>query len=83
MKEYEVRKKKEPEIEEFISDTSDRELQTDTESPNSGPTVQPRTFVDDDIPTVRDKNDARGRRGQTRSDTDTYSDGCDDGNGQK
>ena len=71
---YEVRKKKEPEIEEFISDTSDRELQTDKESPNSGPTVQPRTVVDDDIPTVGDKNDNRGRRGRTGNDTDTYSD---------
>ena len=71
---YEVRKKKEPEIEEFISDTSDRGFQTDKESPNSGPTVQPRTVVDDDIPTVRDKNDDRGRRGRTGSDTDAYSD---------
>ena len=47
---------------------------SDQESPNSGPTVQPRTVVDDNIPTVRDKNDDRGRRGRTGSDMDTYSD---------
>ena len=50
---YEVRKKKEPEIEESISGTSDRGFQTDKESPNSEPTVQPRTVADEDIPTVR------------------------------
>ena len=71
---YEVRKKKEPEIEESISGTSDRGFQTDKESPNSGPTVQPRTVADDDIPTVRDKNDDRGRRSRTGSDTDASSD---------
>ena len=71
---YEVRKKKEPEIEESISGTSDRGFQTDKESPNSGPTVQPRTVADDDIPTVRDKNEDRGRRRRTGSDTDTSSD---------
>ena len=40
-------------IEESISGTSDRGFQTDKESPNSEPTVQPRTVADDDIPTVR------------------------------
>ena len=50
---YKVRKKKEPEIEESISGTSDRGFQTDKESPNSEPTVQPRTVADEDIPTVR------------------------------
>ena len=71
---YEVRKKKEPEIEESISGTSDRGFQTDKESPNSEPTVQPRTVADEDIPTVRDKKDDRGRRRRTGSDTDTSSD---------
>ena len=71
---YEVRKKKEPEIEEYISGTSDRGFQTDKESPNSEPTVQPRTVADEDIPTVRDKKDDRGRRRRTGSDTDTSSD---------
>ena len=47
---YEVRKKKEPKIEESISGTSDRGVQTDKESPNSEPTVQPRTVADEDIP---------------------------------
>ena len=58
---YEIRKKKEPEIEESISDTSDRGFQTDKEPPNSEPIVQPRTAADEDIPTVRDKKDDRGR----------------------
>ena len=71
---YEVRKKKEPEIEESISGTSDRGFQTDKESPNSEPTVQPRTVADEDIPTVRDKKDDRGRRRRTGSDTNTSSD---------
>ena len=71
---YEVRKKKEPEIEESISGTSDRGFQTDKESPNSEPTVQPRTVADEDIPTVRDKKDDRGRRRRTGNDTDTSSD---------
>ena len=70
---YEVRKKKETEIEESISVTSDRGFQTDKESPNSEPTVQPRTVTDEDIPTVRDKKDNRGRRRWTGSDKDISS----------
>ena len=66
---YEFRKKKEPEVEESISGTSDRGFQTDKESSNSEPTV-----ADEDIPTVSDKKDDRGRRGRTGSDTDTSSD---------
>ena len=50
---YEVRKRKEPEIEEFISGTSDRGFQTVKESPNSEPIVQTRMVADEDIPTVR------------------------------
>ena len=50
---YEVRNKKEPEIEESISGTSEWGFQTDKESPNSEPTVRPRTVADEDIPTVR------------------------------
>ena len=59
---YEVRKKNGPEIEESISGTSDRGFQTDEESPNSEPTVQPGKVADEDIPTVRDKKDNRGRQ---------------------
>ena len=73
---YEVQKKNEPEIEESISGTSDRGFQTDKESPNSEPTVQPRTVADKDIPTVRDKKDDRGRRRRTGSDKDISSDEC-------
>ena len=71
---YEVRKKKETEIEESISVTSDWGFQTDKESPNSEPTVQPRTVADEDIPTVRDKKDNRGRRRRYGSDKDISSD---------
>ena len=71
---YEVRKKKEPEIEESIGGTSDRGFQTDEETPNSELTVQPRTVVDENIPTVRDKKDNRGRRRRTASDKDISSD---------
>ena len=45
--------------------TSDRGFQTDKESPNSEPTVQPRTAADEDIPTVSDTKDDRGRRRRT------------------
>ena len=73
---YEVRTKNEPEIEESISGTSERGFQTDKESPNSELTVQPRTVADEDIPTVRDKKDDRGRRRRTGSDKDISSDEC-------
>ena len=49
-------------------------FQTDKESPNSEPTVQPRMVADEDIPTVRDKKDDRGRRRRTGSDKDISSD---------
>ena len=65
---YEFRKKNGPEIEESMGGTSDRGFQTDEDSPNSESTVQPRTVVDEDIPTVRDKKDNRGRRRRTGSD---------------
>ena len=71
---YEVWKKKETEIEEYISVTSDRGFQTDKESPKSEPTVQPRTVTDEDIPTFRDKKDNRGRRRRTGCDKDISSD---------
>ena len=71
---YKVRKKNGPEIEESIGGTSDRGFQTDEDSPNSEPTVQARTVVDEDIPTVRDKKDNRGRRRRTGSDKDISSD---------
>ena len=71
---YEVRKQNGPEIEESIGGTSDRGFQTDEDSPNSEPTVQLRTVVDEDIPTVRDKKDNCGRRRRTESDKDISSD---------
>ena len=73
---YEVRKKYGPEIEESISGTNDRGFQTDEESPNSEPKVQPGTVAEEDIPTVKDKIDNRGRRRRTRSDKDISSDEC-------
>ena len=42
--------------------------------PKSEPTVQPRTVADEDIPTVRDKIDNRGRQTRTGSDKDISSD---------
>ena len=56
---YEVRKKNETEIEESISGSIDHGFLTDEESPNSKPTVQPRTVADEDIHTVRDRKDNR------------------------
>ena len=71
---YEVRKKNETKIEESISVTSDRGFQTDEESPKSEPTVQPMTVDDEDIPTVGDRKDNRGRRTRIGSDKDISSD---------
>ena len=71
---YEVRKKNETDIEESISGSIDHGFLTDEESPNSEPTVQPRTVADEDIHTVRDKKDNRGRRRRTESDKDISSD---------
>ena len=71
---YEVRKKKETELVESSSLTSDRGFQADEESPESEPMVQPRTVVDEVIPDVRDKTDDRGRRRWTGSDRDISSD---------
>ena len=71
---YEVRKKNETKIEESISVTSDRGFQTDEESPKSEPTVQPRTVDDEDILTVGDRKDNRGRRTRIGSDKDISSD---------
>ena len=66
---YEVRKTNEAEPVESSSVTSDRGFQADKESPESEPTVQPRTVVDD-----RDMIDDRGRRTRTGSDQDISSD---------
>ena len=70
---YEVRKKKETELVESSSLTSDRGFQADKESLESEPMLQPRTFAED-IPNVRDKIDDCGRRTQTGSDKDISSD---------
>ena len=45
-------------------------FQTDEESPHSEPAVQPRTDVDEDIPSGRDKKDNYGRQGRAGSDAD-------------
>ena len=71
---YEVRKNNGQDIKESIIVTSDQGFQTDEESPKSELTVQPRTVADEDIPTVRDKEDNRGRRRRTGSDKDISSD---------
>ena len=73
---HEVRKKKVPGIEESSGRTSEWGFQTDEESPNSEPTVQPGTVAEEDIPTVGDKKDNRGRRRRTGSDEDISSDAC-------
>ena len=54
--------------------TSELGFQTDEESPNSEPTVQPGTVADEDIPSGRDKKDNHGRRRQAGSDADISSD---------
>ena len=54
--------------------TSDPGFQSDKESPELEPMVQPRTVVDEDIHEVRDKIDDRGRRTRTGSDQDISSD---------
>ena len=64
---------------EYMEWGSDDMTETDDsewESPNSEPTVQPGTVADEDIPTVRDKKDNRGRRRRTVSDEDISSDEC-------
>ena len=67
---YEVRVKNGPEIQESTGRTSELGFQTDEESPNSEPTVQPGMVADEDIPTGRDKKDNRGRRRRAGSDED-------------
>ena len=54
--------------------TSDWGFKTDEESPKSEPTGQPRTVDDEDIPTVWDRKDNRGRRTRIGSDKDISSD---------
>ena len=49
-------------------------FETDEESPNSEPTVQPGMVADEDIPTGRDKKDNRGRRRRAGNDEDISSD---------
>ena len=71
---YEVRKKNETDIEESNSGSIDHGFLTDEESPNSEPTVQPRTVADEDIPTVRDRKDNRRCRRRIGSDKDISSD---------
>ena len=71
---YEVQKNNGPDIKKSISGTSDQGFQTDEESPKSELTVQLRMVADEDIPTVRDKKDNRGRRRRTGSDKDISSD---------
>ena len=63
-----------PEIQESTSRTSELGFQTDEESTNSEPTVQPGTVADEDIPSGRDKKDNHGRRRRAGSDADISSD---------
>ena len=71
---YEVRKKKETELVESSSLTSDQGFQADEESPESEPMVQSRTVVDEDIPNISNKIDDRGRHTRTGNDKDISSD---------
>ena len=71
---YEVMTKNETDIEESICGTIDDGFLTDEESPNSEQMVQPRMVADEDILTVRDRKDNRGRRTRTGSDKDIFSD---------
>ena len=71
---YEVMVKNGPEIQESTGHTSELEFQTDEESPNSEPIIQPGTVVDEVILTSRDKKDNRGCRRRAGSDADTPSD---------
>ena len=73
---YEDRGKYGPDLRESTSCTGELGVQTDEEPLNSEPTVQSGTVADEDIPTVRDKKDNRGRRRQTESDEDISSDEC-------
>ena len=65
--------KSEVDVEESITVTSDRVFQTDKESPEMEPTVQPRTVADDDIPNLRDKPVDREQGSHTGSDKDISS----------
>ena len=71
---YEDRVKYGPEIQESTCRTSELGFQTDEESPNSEPTVQPGMVADEDIPSGRDKKDNHGRRRWAGSDADISSD---------
>ena len=73
---YEDRVKIGPLLQESTSGTSEWESQTDEESLNSEPTVQPGTVADEDIPTHGDEGDRYGTHeltGLTECDTDSPS----------
>ena len=71
---YEVRTKNGPEIQESTGRTSELGFQTEEESPNSKPIIQPGTVADEIIPTSRDKTGERRCRRRAGSGADTSSD---------
>ena len=67
---YEDNVKYEPEVQESNCRTSEMGFQTEEESPQLEPALQPRTDADEDIPSGRDKKDNYGP--QKRAGSDTY-----------
>ena len=58
-----------PEVQESNCGTSELRFQTEEESPQLEPTLQPRTDADEDIPSCRDNKDNSGAQKQAGSDT--------------
>ena len=67
---YEDNVKYAPEVQESNCRTSEMGFQTEEESPQLEPALQPRTDADEDIPSCRDKKDNYGPQERAGSDTD-------------
>ena len=61
---YEDKVKCTPEVQESNCGTSELGLQTEEESPQLEPALQPRTDADEDIPSCRDNKDNSGSQKQ-------------------
>ena len=66
---YEDKAKYAPEVQESNCSTSEMEFQTEEESPQLEPALQPRTDADWDIPSCRDNKDNSGPQKQAGSET--------------
>ena len=66
---YEDKVKYAPEVQESNCRSSEVGFQTEEESPQLEPALQPRTDADEDIPSCRDNNDNSGSQKQAGSDT--------------